>query len=378
MASIRKHVRKSGEASFYVIWRDPDLGKQTSLSCATEQQAETVKQLLNANGQRLSVVEKALSDADTSKKSMTLNEAFRRHLDSPAVRANEDTADDYERIWRNRKIESELGGLAVAKVTDEHIGAWLNGPMAKYARKTKANSMGLLSSVFKTAIRRGWAELNPCELVALPSANATKRKATFLTVDEFWALHDVFASRHQLMIRAFVSSGLRYSEMTALEVGTTREALERRVPALPVVQAWKDSKSRGWYLGEPKAESVRDVSIQPTLAAEILKKIENQPHDALVFPNTRGGQLRNTTFHLAGWQDAVTAAKKEGMRKTPRPHDLRHTHASWMLSEGMTSYDLSKRLGHKSTAVTEQVYGHFMQKAQAAGSQMIGDLMTRS
>jgi integrase len=231
--------------------------------------------------------------------------------------------------------------------------------------------------VFKTALRRGWVDSNPCELVRLPSENATERKATFLTIPEFWLVHDEMPQRHQLMTRTLVSSGLRYSEITALEVDLTREGLSRKVPALPVVRAWKESKHGGYYLGAPKAESVRDVSIHRDLADELLDHIdERKPHD-LVFANKFGSQLRNTTFHQHGWQHAVDAAQAKGLRKQPRPHDLRHTHASWMLSEGMTSFDLSKRLGHKSTNVTELNYGHLMQKAQTAGAEMIGDLMRR-
>lgn len=378
MASIREHVKKDGSKSWYVLWRDPDLGgKQTSLAFTSQGQAELIRDLLNANGQRLSIVEKGLEAAKPKSGGMTLNEAFRRHLDSPTVRANDETADEYERMWRNRAIEADLGGLPIRQINETHIGAWLKGPMSKYEHKTKGNTIGLLSSVFKTAVRRGWVDSNPCELVRLPSEDATERKATFLTVREFWKLHDTMPERHQLMVRAFAASGLRYSEMTALEVGATREALERRVPALPVVRAWKESKKKGWYLGAPKAESVRDVSIQRDLADEILEHMEKLDPSALVFGNRFGNQLRSSTFHAHGWQDAVRAAKKAGMRKTPRPHDLRHTHASWMLAEGMSSYDLSKRLGHKSTNVTEQVYGHLMQKAQTAGAEMIGEVMRR-
>ncbi|MFT4258055.1 tyrosine-type recombinase/integrase [Microbacterium sp.] len=375
MASIREHTKKDGSKTFYVLWRDPDTGKQTSLPFPVEANAIVLQRLLNANGQRLAAAEALLQQASPAAE-MTLNQAFERHIKS-LTRANEHTTAEYEKMWEHRRIASDLGNLPVAKVTDEEVGAWLKEGLKVYAHKTMANSVGLLSSVFKTAVRRGWAPANPCDLVRLPEKVDTERKATFLTLKEFWLLHDVFAERHRLMLRAFVASGLRFSEMTALEVETTQEALARKTPALPVVRAWKKSKAGGFHLGAPKAESVRDVSIHADLAAEILEHIENFEPGGLVFPNQFGRQLRNTTFHNAGWQDAVKAARKKGLRKTPRPHDLRHTHASWMLSEGMSVYDLSKRLGHKSTNTTEQIYGHLMQKAQTAGATMIGEIMKR-
>ncbi|MEQ6899297.1 site-specific integrase [Microbacterium sp. KR10-403] len=377
MASLRERPKKDGSSSWAVLFRDADSdGKQTSLTFDSKPEGEMWVRLLNANGQSYTVVERALAQAAATKDVMTLDAAFRRHL-KLLTRPNEDTIADYEKMWRNRGIQADLGGRPIRQVTDEHVAEWLRGGLAKYSRKTMANSIGLLSSVFKTAMRRGWVDSNPCELVHLPSENSTERKATFLTVDEFWTLHDMFTERHQLMVRTFVASGLRYSEMTALEVATAREALQRKVPALPVVRAWKESKHGGFYLGAPKAESVRDVSIQSDLAAEILTHIEKKKPDALVFGNRFGSQLRNTTFHAHGWQDAVDAARANGLRKDPRPHDLRHTHASWMLAEGMSVYDLSKRLGHKSTSTTELIYGHLMPKAQTAGAEMIGALMRR-
>ena len=375
MASIRERAKKDGAKTFYVLWRDPETGKQTSLPFPSESQATVLQNLLNANGQRLSIAEQLLKQSSPSAE-MTLNQVFERHL-AGLTRANEQTIADYRTIWKYRSIGDSLGGLPVSQITDEQVGVWLKGELKTFSHKTVSNGIGLLSSVFKTAVRRGWAASNPCDLVRLPEKVDTERKATFLTVKEFWLLHDVFAPRHQLMMRAFVASGLRYSEMTALGVEAAREGLERKVPALPVVRAWKKAEGWGFRLGAPKAESVRDVSIQSDLATEILEHVEKKGPDDLVFANTFGRQLRNTTFHNAGWQDAVDAARAKGLRKDPRPHDLRHTHASWMLGEGMSVYDLSKRLGHKSTSTTEQIYGHLMQKAHTAGAAMIGSVMER-
>jgi integrase len=41
-------------------------------------------------------------------------------------------------------------------------------------------------------------------------------------------------------------------------------------------------------------------------------------------------------------------------------HDLRHTHASLLLSAGEPVKTVSERLGHASVTVTLTVYGHVM------------------
>lgn len=49
-----------------------------------------------------------------------------------------------------------------------------------------------------------------------------------------------------------------------------------------------------------------------------------------------------------------------GVNKHVVPHSARHTFAAYMLGKGATLYQVSKLLGHKSTRVTEQKYGHLV------------------
>ena len=61
-----------------------------------------------------------------------------------------------------------------------------------------------------------------------------------------------------------------------------------------------------------------------------------------------------------------------------RLHDLRHTHASILLQQGVNAKVVSERLGHSSVAFTMTVYQHVMpgMQAQAAatfGAAIFGD-----
>ena len=53
---------------------------------------------------------------------------------------------------------------------------------------------------------------------------------------------------------------------------------------------------------------------------------------------------------------------KELMEKAGVPqirfHDLRHTHASWMLLNGVHPKVVSERLGHSSISITMDTYSH--------------------
>ncbi|MGY2084311.1 tyrosine-type recombinase/integrase [Blastococcus sp. SYSU DS0539] len=51
------------------------------------------------------------------------------------------------------------------------------------------------------------------------------------------------------------------------------------------------------------------------------------------------------------------------MPKGTRVHDLRHTHAAWLLSAGVAPLVVAARLGHSSATTTQNVYGHITTEA---------------
>ncbi|MBT2512203.1 tyrosine-type recombinase/integrase [Arthrobacter sp. ISL-30] len=67
------------------------------------------------------------------------------------------------------------------------------------------------------------------------------------------------------------------------------------------------------------------------------------------------------------WLPAVRIARANGLQKNPRIYDLRHTHASWLIQDGVNLFTIARRLGHTSTRTTEQVYGHLCGRAVAQG-----------
>ena len=48
----------------------------------------------------------------------------------------------------------------------------------------------------------------------------------------------------------------------------------------------------------------------------------------------------------------------------PRIHDLRHSHASWLLGQGVPIHVVQARLGHENIATTVDTYGHLLPDAQ--------------
>ncbi len=60
-----------------------------------------------------------------------------------------------------------------------------------------------------------------------------------------------------------------------------------------------------------------------------------------------------------------------------RIHDLRHMHATLLLSEGTDLASVSSRLGHSSKAFTLQVYSHVLAAGQERAAEVANRLLSR-
>ena len=233
--------------------------------------------------------------------------------------------------------------------------------------KTIANYHGLLSAVFKSGVEKDLIRRNPCEGVKLPPIDDDTEDdddKVFLTEKEFAVLRLCMDEADRDFLTVAVGTGLRWGELTAIKV---KDLSLDSVPAtLTVRRAWKKN-GRGefaleqhgrFYLGKPKTrESRRRITLAPRVVAALRRAVVDKGADDLVFGAPRGGRLDQGNWYESRWQAAIKKARKKGLAKTPRFHDLRHTHAAWLISANVPLPVIQKRLGHKSIQITVDVYG---------------------
>lgn len=171
-----------------------------------------------------------------------------------------------------------------------------------------------------------------------------------------------------------VMCGLRRGEILALRWGRVDLGDNRR--QLSVVESAEQTKE-GVRYKEPKSGRARTVSLSSTVIAELKAHRARQAEEQLRLGLRPDGE----SFVVAQVDGSAIQPRSlthEWVRilgKTSLPrirfHDLRHTHASQMLSAGVHPKIASERLGHSSIGITLDLYSHVMPGMQADAAEQV-------
>lgn len=358
MASIRTRVRWDGSTAYSVRWRELGTRRQRSLTVHTEHHAHVLAEYLNAHGKP---PEPKPPEAGSG--SPTVADVVQEHIDL-LIRPSSGTVATYQRML-DLHIRDTLGSLSVRDFGYRDIMQWIKALTAEgIAPKSIHNMHGLLSAAMNTAERLGYITDNPCRGVPLPTLERAEEDTRFLTPAEFRLLLDHMDEYYKTFVQFLVMTGTRFGEATAISVADI-DLESSRVPIARINKAWKRDGQSGYYLGPAKTRAgKRTIGINKTLANLLRPLLSCRAGNELLFTTALGTRIAHKPFWQHQWVPAIQGAQANGLTKTPRIHDLRHTHASWLIQDGsMPLFTISRRLGHASVQTTEQVYGHLMPQA---------------
>lgn len=315
------------------------------------------------------------------------------------------TAPEYRRIAERTWLPA-LGDLPVDAITRDAVIRWVTTQRATETQRSKAkraraiaaqrtdptvvvpepvtyspksirNAQSLLSQVLASAIKRGHITVNVAEAVPLPTDHEHDEMVT-LTENEFVLLHAQIPTHYQTLVALLFSTGLRWGEATALTPGDL--GLDAPTPYLRISRAWKkDATGSSGYLGSPKSRRARrTISVPSQLVPMLRAAAKGKAAGDMLFTTPAGTQIGQPHFHERVWTPALARAATPDdpgaprLTKHPRIHDLRHSHASLMISRGMDLLTLQRRLGHESLKTTGDIYGHAMPDSLASAATMAG------
>ncbi|WP_417304289.1 tyrosine-type recombinase/integrase [Ellagibacter isourolithinifaciens] len=220
---------------------------------------------------------------------------------------------------------------------------------------------------FDWAIERGRMVENPFDSVDRPKAHY--RQARFLTLGQATMLSsmlvsemkramdsgDVQLSSFALAACIALATGMRRGEIFALEWSCCNFKTQR----INVSRAVKGDGS----IGSPKSMAgIRSVAVGNRLVClmeemrawrESAISLESSADNCLVICNECGHRANMNMFEH-WWRTWADENGWEGIRF----HDLRHTHATLLISGGTDVKTVQMRLGHSSAEITMSCYAH--------------------
>jgi integrase len=352
-----RHVERTPTGTYRVRFRHgiskrTGKPKQSSETFATKREAERFAKWLDALGPQGALEQ--MYAADQAADMPTLDQLAADHIEH-LTGIEPGTRKTYTRLWA-RTWGKHLGRLPANQVSADDVRKAVNILGASYSHKSLQNQRGLLAAVLDRAVDKGYLTKNPAKGIRLPRGQESERaEMVVITPDELDGILERTPDHYRPFVRFLAATGCRWGEAVALTVGDVRP------PFIRVRRALKWSPDNDRRVGPTKTKrSNRTVQVGELILDDLRAACEGKGRDELVFTAPRGGQILHRTFWSRVWLPAVSHIEPR-----PRIHDLRHSHASVLLAQGVPIHIVSIRLGHESIQTTVNVYGHLLPDAQA-------------
>lgn len=216
--------------------------------------------------------------------------------------------------------------------------------------RTLGRKLASLRSFLQLMERRGDVSSNVAHAVCTPKAQ--RPLPNVLPIDHVFALLDTpqepgpeatapwLRQRDQAILELFYASGIRVSELAALDV----QSIDLAAGAMRVLG--KGNRERQVFFGKTAARALRDY-----LEAREISGLG--PSEAALFLNRRGQRLSTRGVQLL----IKKHCRRTGISTRTSPHTLRHAFATHLLDSGADLRSIQELLGHQQLSTTQK-YTH--------------------
>ncbi len=382
------HIVKTSAGTFRANWRDPS-GRQKAKTFKTRREASAYLADVEGDLNRGTYLDPKVGK-------LKLGEYAERWLAGRHVETR--TRERTLSVMRIHVLP-RWNDWPLAKIEHRAVQEWVNVLSGRLAPASVAKCFGALSMVLDSAIRARLIALNPCKGVSLPSTHKPRRAAQALSrADFFDRLLPAVAVQYRPLVALAAGTGLRWGECA----GLAWSAVDLDHNTLRVVQVVIETGGVRSIKPYPKSRAgVRTIPLPGFLAEELRALragIDPEPAPtALIFTSRSGQPLLRSTFRRQVWRPALVRAgllgrvteqgsdkwqaawpDETGMEWTKefttereavehvayhaagglRFHDLRHSYATWLVSDNVPVNVVRAVMGHESTSTTLNLYTH--------------------
>lgn len=298
---------------------------------------------------------------------LTFSDVVKEYLPRAGKELKESSYADTICIYN--KVESSIGDILITKLDTRTLQNYIDSLDKSFSKSYVEKIYYRINKIFDFAINNGYMDKNPMKRVKVDSRkNEVKKEMLFWEPNEFALfIKNVDSQMYQTLFSFLYYMGTRKGEALAI--------------------TWKDidfehntvhidkSVALGFNnkITTPKtSNSIRNITM-PKKLSDMMKKWKNYQQtlydfddSLLVFGYTRTlpaeSLRRNFKKYIAKTNNLL---KEDEKIKDIRIHDLRHSHASYLInnmSSGFTDFDIAKRLGD-TVSTLHSTYAHWFKSA---------------
>ena len=307
---------------------------------------------------------------------------LKEHIDQfLRIRKNDlspNTYADYENILVKHVIPI-MGELYVNKIKSIQLQEYYALKLETLSACTVNKHHRVLKKLFKTAMQMGIIAANPTELVDPPKVPKSQVGQAMSIEDVRKLLDFVKNTNMELPIMLAALCGLRRGEVCALrwcDIDLKKNTLrvERslcRVNGEIVIKLPKSDTS----IREIQMPSIVNKTIKKhykTMLENKIKYGDNYSSEDFLISNELG-EFMDPDYLSHSFSLTLEKAGLEHIRY----HDLRHTNATIMLTQGVPLKVASERLGHSTINITADLYSHVTRDLDKEASERIDGIFDR-
>ncbi|MED0676944.1 tyrosine-type recombinase/integrase [Aneurinibacillus thermoaerophilus] len=367
---MKGHVRKRGNKWSFVI----DIGRDETGKRRQKRFSgfNTKKEAEKALAQKINELHTG-QFVDATKE--TVGEYLSVWLEDKKAQVRPGTWKSYR--WLVNRMVEHIGKVKLADLKPQHLQKMYN-QLQKGERPLSARSVLHAHLVIQEALDRAmkWGMIHRNVAEAVDAPRPKKVEMSVWNAEQIRQFLEVAKEdRHYIAFLLAITTGMRKGEI----LGLRWKDIDLEQGTLSVRQTFTRAE-KGHDFQEPKSSSgLRSIALSPgTIEALRAHKIQQSKEKlkagslyqdiGMVVATSIGTpvlsrNLDRTWFRLM---------KKAGVPRI-RFHDLRHTHATLMLKQGVHPKIVSERLGHANIGITLDTYSHVLPGLQEAAAKQFDE-----
>ena len=385
---IRKRETKGGSPSYQIIVELP-------IDSATGKRNRKYKTVKGTKKQAEKVMREMMDDLENhtyvKDNKISVAEYLKIWFDLYLTDLSPTTLKGYEYQIENYIINQDIGKIRLQDLTTSDVQRWINSlydesPLSNkpLSAKTVKNIYHNLCAAIDKAVVLEYVKKNVCKAVSLPKVQ--KYTAEVYDEEEVQALlNAIKGTDMELPLMIDINLGLRRGELLGLK--WKHIDFEKGLISIEdnMVEVKKEVSADRVLTKSPKSASgQRVIPISSTLI-EYLKKA----HSEYLLKKFKMGkdffdgdyvvcQENGKPYKPNSFTDKFNNFLKKNNLKHIRLHDLRHTNATLMLTQGISPKVAQMRLGHSDYSTTMNIYSHVLKSVETEAAEKIENVIFSS